>query len=781
MFLFLQKLIYSLMAVLIITPVVFAGEFDFVRQFSFSLENRETVTGLSSAEDVIQYGGSVTQIRHTQVPGEARSYVLGAIVVEKTNTGRASTNLGKIAILVDGKAYRRIDDVFLTKHSYERLPGYKVQMGGQRGYACFEIPAGINTETVSLLSGADNLALSLNGVPIVFKDSLLSDSGCYFVSAAELAALLCARLTARPDGNMEMLFPDGKKLLHTVGDDKYTIDDREERGGGKTFLCDGIPYIQASVVLKAIGAVLDKSGSYEQPLAFSFTDLRMAAQSKIRDDIRAAFAAGDYDLDNPLVIQDPYRISPLSALVMFRTAEDTTVSVKVAGRGGNAALIHEFQVLAKEHAVPVLGLYPAHNNEVTISARNASGEVKQTTLRVTTDHLPNDFSKFNITTSIPKKMAPGFTFVDCPHLNGNYPFAIDATGTPRWYLSDKQLNAGLMLTHLRNGNMIVGSGMFIPNSYNNLMAAYEITPLGKIVRIYNIYGLHHDVRETRNGNLIFMTSKAGRESLNDYIEEVDRQTGKTLREWDLMKIVKLNEYTTRSPYSGGLFNWLHHNAVSLDESKGEILISGRHQDLILNFDATTGEVKWWFSGSLEKLDDEMEKTRLEPSSSSADFEYPKSQHAAFLLPGGRVMLFDNRNDGAPNDDGTLDQNSLYSRAVVYEVDPIQRELVEVWQFGKGKRSRELYSSFASDVDYLGENHYLIDFGGQYKSENGENYDHMFTPAKIKFSSIRTSQVIELVNDEIVFDVLVHGNENSNSYKVERKELYAGVEEESIAK
>lgn len=749
-----------------------ASEGDLTLEFTFAPGAWSMSKGFSSTEDVIQYGGGVSRVEHAVKPKDGMVFLLTEVAVKKDSKGKASTDLGRMAVVLNDKCYYRTDDVFLANHGIKRLPGHRIQMGAQTGYACFEIPSGSETDDVRLLSDGASRVISLNGVPIHFKNALLDGEGIFFVPAAELAALLCARLS-NENAWLEFIFPDGKKMTHMTGTDKYSVGDTVI-DGARSFMCGDRPYVQATAVLKAMGAV---EGAGGKSADFRFTDLRIAAQKKALDEILQVFEEGEYGLDDPLILQDPFQLSPLSALVMFRTEAETTASVEIAGKDGGPALRHDFGTAGRVHAIPVIGLYPGHVNRVTIQAADMAGVVVKKNLEIRTEPLPGDFSKFDVRTSIPEKMAPGFTFVDCPHLNGNYPFAIDEWGNVRWYFSDKQLNAGIMLAHMRNGNFITGSGMFIPNSYNNLMAAYEITPLGRIAHVYSIYGLHHDVREKENGNLVFMTSKAGRESLNDYIDEVERSTGRVLRSWDLMEIIKLNEYTTRSPYSGGLFNWLHHNAVWLNEKNNEMLVSGRHQDLSLAFDADTEEVKWWFSGSLEKQSDGMEKKRL--GLASPGFEYPTSQHALFSLPDGRIMLFDNRNDDITDSEGELLQERLYSRGVVYEIDSDRGEVREAWQFGKGEQSRELYSSFASDVDCLGENHYLLDFGGQYKMENGDNYDHMVTPAKIKFSSIRTSRIVEVKDDEVVFDVLVYGNANSNSYKAERRKLYSGLGEETM--
>lgn len=265
--------------------------------------------------------------------------------------------------------------------------------------------------------------------------------------------------------------------------------------------------------------------------------------------------------------------------------------------------------------------------------------------------MPNDISKVDVKVAAPEKMAEGLTFFDCPHINGNYCLAIDANGDIRWYINDKTLNGSVMLTHLKNGNFLIPSGDIIPDTYNNLTCVYEITPLGKLVQTYSIYGIHHDIREKADGNLIFVASREGAESQNDYIVEIDRETGEKVRDWNLMEIIPMTAYDTQAPYTGGLSNWLHNNAIWYIEEEDAFIISGRHQNMVMKFDAATNEIRWILSATVGELNEKLRPYLLEPEDEV--FEYPTSQHAAMQTPEGDLMLFDNRNFEEQNENGTL--------------------------------------------------------------------------------------------------------------------------------
>lgn len=476
-------------------------------------------------------------------------------------------------------------------------------------------------------------------------------------------------------------------------------------------------------------------------------------------------------LENPFTIVDPFEISPLTAIVIFTTEEPTQISVIINGKDEYTTIKHTFSNFSKKHIVPIYGLYAGVNNKVDIIAKTKTGEESKKTIELQTDDLPEDISKVKVNVADKEKMKEGLTFFDCPHVNGNYMLAIDSNGDIRWYLSSKKLNGSVMLTHLKNGNMIVSSGETIPNTYNNLSTVFEISPLGECFAAYNVYGIHHDIREKSNGNLIMGASKEGRDSQNDYIVEVDRKTGNIVDSWDLKEILPMSEYVADQPYTGGTSNWLHNNAIWYDENNDDFIISGRHQNVVAKFNAKTKELKWVLSATIGNKNKDFEQYLLKPVGN--DFEYPTAQHAAMLLPDNRLMLFDNTNFDILDENRTVDQNKLYSRAVIYNIDENNKTVKQDWQYGK-ERGKELYSSFVSDVDYLGENHYLIDFGGQYKDDNGTVYDHIYTDAKIKNASNKTTTLIEILNDKVIFEAILYGNSNSNSYKAERKDIYQGI-------
>lgn len=74
-------------------------------------------------------------------------------------------------------------------------------------------------------------------------------------------------------------------------------------------------------------------------------------------------------------------------------------------------------------------------------------------------------------------------------------------------------------------------------------------------------------------------------------------------------------------------------------------------------------------------------TSFQEKKSSDDFDWPWGAHTAVALPNGHILVFDN-GYGRNFVLARFDDQSLYSRAVEYEVNEEQRTVRQVWQFGK---------------------------------------------------------------------------------------------------
>ena len=67
------------------------------------------------------------------------------------------------------------------------------------------------------------------------------------------------------------------------------------------------------------------------------------------------FSTKGYTIDNPNIILDPYKSSPLTALIMFETDSAISPKVTIIGKDKNTTFSHSFEK-TKKHYLSIYGL-----------------------------------------------------------------------------------------------------------------------------------------------------------------------------------------------------------------------------------------------------------------------------------------------------------------------------------------------------------------------------------------------------------------------------------------
>ena len=125
-------------------------------------------------------------------------------------------------------------------------------------------------------------------------------------------------------------------------------------------------------------------------------------------------------------------------------------------------------------------------------------------------------------------------------------------------------------------------------------------------------------------------------------------------------------------------------------------------------------------------------------------------------------MFDNGNNKSKNKDEYVSAENSYSRGVIYKIDTEDMTAEEVWEYGK-ERGSEFYSPYISDVDYIGDNHYIVHSGGiSYKNGVIQN-----KPAGVAESDTLVSDTVEILDDKVIFEMVLP----TNNYRVEKMSLY----------
>lgn len=413
----------------------------------------------------------------------------------------------------------------------------------------------------------------------------------------------------------------------------------------------------------------------------------------------------DEILEEPITVTlDPNGTTPLAALAKLDARTATTVDMEVLGE-----VPVEVQITALDttHLIPILGLYPGKENQIVFRMFDPTRGYAIDTVRITTGPLPDFLPDIEIVEADPSRMEEGWTFSTLSVFTENghrtYPIMFDATGDIRWFMDLSGLG-GIVTTapRLANGNL----GLMYGHS------VYEYDMLGNVLNEWQVpgYWTHHEIVEKPDGNFILAVDKAGLETVEDHIVEIDRTSGAIVQEWDLRALLDVD----RRDLMGSDQDWLHMNAIWYVESDDALIISGRNQGVVKI--TRDNELEWilaphkgWGKAGLDGEGYETSEFLLtavdaagesyrEPvqmgTEDATDFSWVWGQHAPMLLPNGNLFVFDNglrRN--------FVDDGNIFNRGVEYEIDEQAMTVRQVWQYGK-ERGRDFQSGIISDVDYL---------------------------------------------------------------------------------
>ncbi len=476
-------------------------------------------------------------------------------------------------------------------------------------------------------------------------------------------------------------------------------------------------------------------------------------QQQSEENFLDEYEAGNFSVENPYFVLDPYDIAPLSGLVMFETLEAISYRLVITGKTEEANI--EFVTpKTTHHFIPVYGLYPGHLNTITLYEITTEGEELISILKIPTHSLPPEIQLPTVIDTTYEYFGDDLMML-MPAL-GSLPVAYDFAGDVRWYLST---NLSWAPISLNNGHLLLGTNKVISDPYYTT-GLYEIDYLGKIYTEYLLPGgYHHDVYEMNNGNLLIASSDFDT-TVEDIVVEMDRITGAILRSWDiadyLPELDGMAEMWTT-------YDWFHNNSIFYDETTDSIILSGRHQDAVISIGYTSNELNWIIGDPTNWGSEIVNDYFFTPI--GPDFEWQYAQHSALVLENGNIFLFDNGNNKTKLREFDISANDNYSRGVIYDIDTVNMTIEQIYQFGKELGS-DFYSPYISNVAYYAEDNYLIHSGG-HSSVFGEVLNiPVFLSEDFEYATLN-SITIEVLDNEIVYRLEV----SNHFYRANKISLY----------
>ena len=442
---------------------------------------------------------------------------------------------------------------------------------------------------------------------------------------------------------------------------------------------------------------------------------RIASSYEIDQQLQAELENG-YSWEEPMVIQNPYQVSPLTAVIIFDTKEECAVRFTVKGKTEAADISGEVESAAS-HRIPVIGLYPAMENTVVLELLDKSGKVTDSQeITITTDELPDKLDD-----AVKPVKTSGESAFELTMVYGQrttFPFAYDCMGDIRWYMSG-EFTSGIYM--LSNSRMIVASNeAFMPSQAKpQTTNLYEMDYLGRAYTMYYVAGgNHHEVIEKEpDGNLLVLTSSL-EGHIEDKIQEIDRQTGEVVNEL-IMEDIFSGKYEDR-------VDWTHLNTVSYQSETDTIVISPRNLESVVKLNWTTKEIQWILCDPRFWEGTEYEKYVLQPE---GDFVYQFQQHTAYQMETDldgddqtiEVSMFDNhyvkvrKSDVLQYFDGEKE-----SYLLVYAVNEAEKTVKQI------KKIPTVWSTITSSAIYDADSNHIFGMCGHVKDSEdkrrGMNYE-----------------------------------------------------------
>lgn len=341
-----------------------------------------------------------------------------------------------------------------------------------------------------------------------------------------------------------------------------------------------------------------------------------------------------YTLAEPLVILDPYHSAPLTALLALTTEERGSMEITIQPKTSqDEALRQKFSTITQDHVLPIYGLYPDHDNVLSLTFTNELGESQTQDIIITTDPLPSYLQEGelllgdNLTTKIPPNeemstvlggFAPEEILTTPQEINWDTAMifvdgssAYDHQGNIRWYTTNASDSP---LFPLNNGNFLrfnskpYGDSPYPLTAYDHEIYSgfYEMDLLGRVYQEYIFNGVCQQIVERSNGDFFLLgTSPQGADLLCHY----DRETGTLLEQWQLSDYLEESQNsfsaTIENHYQSQTAevtlhqnasaweiqeDWFHLSDLILDDNL--LYLSGKYQNTVLCFDWQNGELLW---------------------------------------------------------------------------------------------------------------------------------------------------------------------------------------------
>ena len=450
-------------------------------------------------------------------------------------------------------------------------------------------------------------------------------------------------------------------------------------------------------------------------------------------------------LSNAYVELNPYKISPLSGIIIFQTKNDEQIRVYI-----NNKYVTTMEA-SKKHSIPVWGLYEDYENVVRLESSNETHEYTIKTEKSNIKYPLEVLENHQVTDDIYFMIASYST-----HLTG-----WDTEGKLRFYLTE---NNSMDVEWLPNGHFLLGTPQ--GQAREQYIGFVEMDYLGKIYNYYTMKnGYSFEFQLLSNGNIMAAGGEVPVYMKHSMLYVMDPRSGSVVSDMDIYDIVKAIDPTFSDKYLGA---GAIRNGFYYDEATGDVVVSFRNANVIWSFNYNDKKLNWVLTDPKNPLfaSDVWKEYIIETDTG----RYPLAQHSPQLV-NGKLFYQNNGYDRlSVNDYGRSDAantfNDAYTDCELLSIDKENHKATTEWVYDHKK---EWLSTKFGYARWNSDNSKLMNFGyivnPDYRKTNNNLLDLEKAPTNT------SHRIIELdKDDKVVFDARSY----EGKYRAFKHSLYSEV-------
>lgn len=502
-----------------------------------------------------------------------------------------------------------------------------------------------------------------------------------------------------------------------------------------------IPIVILAIVIAVVAFIWGKNNSKpdgkeipEELKKYFAVDTKYSAiypqvynQFEINKKLEKAVSNKEYTFDNAYVELNPYKISPLSAIIIFQTEKDEEIKVYV-----NDKFVTTMEA-TKFHSIPIWGLYEDFENKVKLESSTSSKEYTFKTeksnleypLEVLESHPVNDDIYFMIASH-------------STHLT-----AWDTDGKLRFYLVGKN---SMDVEWLDNGHFLLGTPQ--GQAREQYVGFVEMDYLGKVYNYYTVKnGYSFEFQVLSNGNIMMAGGNVPVYMTHSMIHTINPKTAEVVDDLDIYEIVKAIDPTFSDKYLGA---GAIRNGFYYDEKTGDIVVSFRNANTIWGLNYKEKKLNWVLTSPDNPLfkADVWKDYLIETDTG----RYPMAQHSPQIVDGNKLFYQNNGYDRlSVNDYGKSDAANTYDAAYtdceLLEIDKTTHKAKTVWVYDHNK---EWFSTKFGYARWNADGSKLMNFGYIVNDDYRKTDKPLLDLEKAPTDT--SHRIIELdANDKVIFD------------------------------